>query len=99
MDNRKKGRQNQLKNKEDYFIEIQKKVNNLNLNQTKEIGKLKQYSLIYNMMSKVEENLYFVGKEDEQFEDTFNYFMDGIFLIYNLRTYGVINWIQEIHNY
>ena len=99
MDNRKKGRQNQLKNKEDYFIEIQKKVNNLNLNQTKEIGKLKQQSLIYNMMSKVEENLYFVGKEDEQFEDTFNYFMDGIFLIYNLRTYGVINWIQEIHNY
>lgn len=78
MDNRKKGRQNQLKNKEDYFIEIQKKVNNLNLNQTKEIGKLKQYSLIYNMMSKVEENLYFVGKEDEQFEDTFNYFMDEL---------------------
>lgn len=68
-----------MKNKEDYFIEIQKKVNSLNKNQTKEIGKLKQYSLIYNMMSKVEENLYLVTKEDEQFEDTFNYFMEGIF--------------------
>lgn len=30
-----------MKNKEDYFIEIQKKVNSLNKNQTKEIGKLK----------------------------------------------------------
>lgn len=42
------------------------------------MAQLKQYTVIYNSLTKVEESLYSMGREDEVFEDTFSYFMDEL---------------------
>jgi len=42
------------------------------------LAQLKQYTLIYNSLTKVEDALYTTGREDEVFEDSFNYFMEEL---------------------
>lgn len=67
-----------MKNRSNFFKDIQKRVNQLGKDQKKELAQLKQYTVIYNSLTKVEDSLYTMGREDEVFEDSFNYFMEEL---------------------